>query len=216
MLETKKLIVQRPDGPRLSFPDIRIMRGEKKLLLGASGSGKTTLLSVLAGFLPPTSGEIFFEDKNFYQMASGNRDALRGKKLGFVFQTMHLLPYLSVIENVLLASKMAGLQQDKNRVTEILRTLGIADKANNKPSALSQGEIQRAAIARAVINNPEIIIADEPTSALDDANAQIIMDLLEMQAQHKNAALLIATHDQRIAARFSDKIILQSNIKEAA
>lgn len=217
LLESKNIIVQRKGSPKLAFADFTLARGEAKLLLGPSGCGKTTLLSVLAGLLKPSEGNVFFEGADFYAIPFGMRDHLRGRQFGFVFQTLHLLPSLTLSRNIALAADMVGVRCDPARLEDLLQALGLKDKADRKPDALSQGEQQRAAIARAVLLRPKIIIADEPTSALDDENAQIVMDLLMTQAKETGAALLMATHDHRIKNRF-EKIVTLDNvaIKEVA
>jgi len=209
-LKSKNITVHRENSPPLVFPDLSINTGNAVLLLGPSGSGKTTLLSALAGLLQPNRGQVLIEDKDFYAMSSAERDHLRGQNFGFVFQTLHLLPSLTLTQNIALAADMAGETPEKGRLSHLLNTLGLADKAHRKPDTLSQGEQQRAAIARAVLLKPKIIMADEPTSALDDANAQAVMNLLEEQAKDTGAALLIATHDSRIKTRFQTIINLEN------
>jgi len=219
-LGSKNIIVRREGAAPLSFPDLSINTGDAVLLLGPSGSGKTTLLSVLAGLLKPSQGQVLIEDKDFYALSSSARDHVRGQSFGFVFQTLHLLPSLTLAQNIALAADMAETQAEEGRLERLLKTLGLTDKAHRKPNALSQGEQQRAAIARAVLLRPKIIMADEPTSALDDANAEGVMNLLEEQAKDTGAALLIATHDNRITNRFQNIINLESQMpktdKEAA
>lgn len=199
----------------LNCPDLKIAAQDQILLLGSSGSGKTTLLSVLAGLLQPDTGRVSLNDQDFYALSQRQRDRLRGRSFGFVFQTLHLIPYLTIRQNIVLASVMAGLPVDNARVDGLLDRLGLADKAHRKPAALSQGEAQRAAIARAVLNRPQLIVADEPTSALDDANAKIVTELLIDQARDSGAALLIATHDGRLAPYF-DKTVTLNSAKVAA
>lgn len=216
LLASSAITLKRPGAKLLQFPDISITRSHPALLLGPSGSGKTSLLSIIAGLLRPTSGEVFLEGNALYRMPSATRDFIRGRRFGFVFQTLHLLPSLTLRQNIALAADMTGGKPDPQRLTYLLNTLGLADKAHRKPSALSQGEQQRAAIARAVLHRPAIIIADEPTSALDDRNAKAVIDLLVGQAAENEAALLIATHDTRIIDRFEKIIRLDSQMKEAA
>lgn len=216
LLECTGLTLQRRGGLLLKFPDIRADRNSKTLLLGPSGSGKTTLLSIIAGLLKPSSGQVLLDGNDFYKMSSSIRDSVRGGRFGFIFQTLHLLPSLTLRQNIALAADMAERQCDQNRLDALLETLGLADKTHRKPDALSQGEQQRAAIARAVLNKPSIILADEPTSALDDANAKIVIDLIIRQAQDSGAALIIATHDTRIINQFENVIQLDSQMKEAA
>ena len=213
-LKSQNIAVSREGSPPLVFPDLSISAGNSVLLLGPSGSGKTTLLSVLAGLLKPSKGQVLIEDSDLYAMPSAGRDHVRGQGFGFVFQTLHLLPSLTLAQNILLAADMAGAKPEQGRLEHLLSTLRLADKAHRKPDALSQGEQQRAAIARAVLLKPKIIMADEPTSALDDANANRVMDLLEEQAESTGAALFMATHDGRIKARFQTIINLENQTSE--
>lgn len=215
LIESKNIVVRRAGSPSLRFPNFNLKAGEKTILLGPSGSGKTTLLSVLAGLLKPDEGDVLIDGRNLYEIPASKGNRLRGQRFGFVFQTLHLLPSLTLRQNIALAGDLTG-KVDGNRLNHLLDILGLSDKADRKPDALSQGEQQRAAIARAVINRPSIIVADEPTSALDDANAMAVMDLLEEQAKETNAALLIATHDNRISDRFQNIINLQHQMKEVA
>ena len=215
-IDSNGIMVCRPESHPLRFADLSIHKGDSVLLLGPSGSGKTTLLSVLAGLLRPDAGQVLVEGREIYALPSRIRDHLRGQHFGFVFQTLHLLPSLTLRQNIALAADMAGIKAEEGRINHLLTALGLADKAHRKPDALSQGEQQRAAIARAVLNRPSIIIADEPTSALDDDNARTVIDLLERQAQDTGAALLIATHDNRIINRFANVLRLSGHLKEVA
>ncbi|MAS87253.1 MAG: ABC transporter ATP-binding protein [Micavibrio sp.] len=216
LLQCRGLRLERPGSPLLEFPDIFVKQNSRTLLLGPSGSGKTTLLSMIAGLLEPTYGEVLLDGKDFHKMPSSVRDHIRGKRFGFIFQTLHLLPSLTLYQNIALASDMAETEIEEGRLDNLLDTLGLADKAHRKPNALSQGEQQRGAIARAVLNKPAIILADEPTSALDDENAKTVIDLIIKQAQDSGAALIISTHDTRIINQFENIIRLDSQIKEAA
>lgn len=209
ILTSKSIVVRRGDALPLVFPDLSISSDSRLLLLGPSGSGKTTLLSVLAGLLPPTEGDVFLEGQNFYAQSGVTRDRIRGQSLGFIFQTLHLLPSLSVAQNVMLAADMAKVPVESGRLETLLTRLGLADKARRKPNALSQGEQQRVAIARAVLLRPKLLIADEPTSALDDENTEKVVTLLQDQATETGAALLIATHDTRLKDQFGTVVSLQ-------
>lgn len=215
MLLAKNLKIIRGNSTPINFADSLIERGEKALILGPSGSGKTTLLLSLAGLLTPTEGSVFFNGKDIYKQSEEELHKFRSANYGFIFQTLHLIPSLTLRQNVKLATQFVG-KNDDSRLDGILNKLNLSGKSNRKPEELSQGEQQRAAIARAVINRPQIILADEPTSALDDSNAQIVMDLLEMQASETGAALVIATHDSRIKGRFTKIIELESTGRKAA
>ena len=197
-----------PSQGKISFPDLKLNEKDHRLILGASGSGKTTMLHILAGLLRPTSGEVWFNESNLYEKTETERDRFRGLHIGVVFQQVHLIPALTVLENVMLARYMAGHSQNKNHILDLLSDLDIADKANSYPHELSYGQSQRAGIARAVVNNPQLLLADEPTSNLDDRRSQQVLSLLRKQADTHNSVLIIATHDQRVKDQFPDYISL--------
>lgn len=208
LIQTTDLTLSHGKAVTINFPALSLRPSESLLLLGPSGSGKTSLLSSLAGLLRPTSGQVLIKGQDFYSLPPRERDLFRGKHFGFVFQTLHLLPFLSVEKNIILSAEMAGLDVNKERLESLLKSLGLSDKADRKPHELSQGEQQRAALARAVFHAPPILIADEPTSALDDENAAIVMSLLESQCRESGTALIVATHDNRIKDRFSNILTL--------
>ncbi|OGA23915.1 MAG: ABC transporter ATP-binding protein [Betaproteobacteria bacterium RIFCSPLOWO2_02_FULL_67_26] len=178
-------------------------QGEHWLVLGPSGSGKTTLLHVLAAILRPTGGGVNVADQDLAALKPAELDRFRGRHIGIVLQRLHLVPSLTVMNNLLLAQYLAGLAQDGARVREVLASLDAADKAGAYPHELSFGQAQRVAVARAVVNRPKLLLADEPTSNLDDARCAQAYGLLESQARACGATLVIATHDQRIKARMS-------------
>lgn len=186
----------------LNLPEWSILPGRHCLVLGPSGSGKTTLLNIIAGLLRPTAGSVFIAGQDIGALGSDDLDVFRGRHIGIVFQTLHLVGALSVADNLHLARYLASLPRDEARVRKVLDGLGLAARAAARPRTLSQGEAQRVAIARAVINEPTVILADEPTSALDDANADQVLDLLREQAARCGATMVIATHDRRIHDRF--------------
>jgi putative ABC transport system ATP-binding protein len=179
----------------------RAEQGAQWLMQGPSGSGKTTLLHVLAGILRPASGQVTVADQDVMALSPSALDRFRGKNIGIVLQRLHLIDSLTVLNNLLLAQYMAGEAQDAARVREVLASLDLADKAHAHPHELSHGQAQRVAVARAVVNRPQLLLADEPTSNLDDGRCAQALDLLESQARACNATLVIATHDQRIKSR---------------
>ncbi len=175
--------------------------GAQWLMLGPSGSGKTTLLHVLAGILRPTSGRVTVAGQDLMTLSASQMDRFRGKNVGLVLQQLHLIDSLSVLNNLLLAQYLAGEPQNAVRARAVLASLDLADKAHARPHALSHGQAQRVAVARAVVNRPKLLLADEPTSNLDDLRCTQVLDLLLEQAQVCGATLVIATHDQRIQSR---------------
>ncbi|MFN3370723.1 MAG: ABC transporter ATP-binding protein [Sphingomonadaceae bacterium] len=195
-------------GPRpiLDSFDLAVDRGEHLLLLGPSGSGKTTLLHLAAGLLTPAAGTIRVNGTAWPADQAG-RDRLRGRTVGIVFQTLRLVSALSLEGNLRLAADLAG--QSADGLPRLLDELGLAHRAAARPRTLSQGEAQRAAIARALVARPALLLADEPTSALDDANAGRVADLLLASAAREGSTLVVATHDARLRPRFRHVIELE-------
>lgn len=189
-------------APVVDLPSWSVPEGRHCLVLGPSGSGKTTLFNILAGLIRPERGRVTVAGQAIAELAPDALDRFRGRTVGIVFQTLHLVKALSVADNLRLARYLAGLAPDDGRILGVLAALGLADKARRRPRDLSQGEAQRVAIARAVINGPKLILADEPTSALDDASCARVVDLLTEQARDCGATLVIATHDARVRDRF--------------
>ena len=206
MLETHNLRYSYDNASPLHFPDIRCQKGEQWLLLGQSGSGKTTLLHLLGGLLTPQYGSIKVDDTDIARLKGSSLDQFRGQHIGIIFQTAHFVKSLTVEENLILAQQLASVKMDKSRIIHILDKLNLVHKLKSKPNDLSVGEQQRAAIARALINRPSVILADEPTSALDDKNTEEVIQLLEQQAAEVGATLLIVTHDGRLKNYFTNQI----------
>jgi ABC-type lipoprotein export system ATPase subunit len=182
---------------------LHVARGDFIALRGASGAGKSTLLHLLGGLDTPNSGEIWFKGKNFASLSVNALAQLRNLKMGFIFQAYHLLPELDALENVCLPARMARTPAwvAETRGRELLARVGLQDRMEHRPSELSGGEQQRVAIARSMINSPELILADEPTGNLDSRTGDEIIDLLcALRAEHQTT-LVIATHDARVAAR---------------
>jgi len=186
----------------------QVAEGEQWLLLGPSGCGKTTLLHILAGALTPTRGRVRLAGADLSAMSPGARDLYRGRTIGIVFQRLHLISALDVVGNLILAQRLAGLAVDRARALEVLSALAIADRAHAFPHQLSYGQAQRAALARALINRPRVILADEPTSNLDDDNAERVIDLMTGQARAHGSVLVVATHDRRLRERFPQRLEL--------
>lgn len=208
MILVSNLAFRYSSSVALRFPDFSVARGQHFLLLGDSGSGKTTLLHLVGGLLRHYEGSVLIDNTELATLSETALDAFRGRKIGFVFQRNHLLSALSVEQNLMMSPYLAGLPIDTGRITDVLATLGLADKRNSRVTTLSQGQAQRVAIARAVLNKPSIIFADEPTSALDDKNCdRVIALLLEAASQHEST-LIIATHDQRLKSHLTHQIQL--------
>lgn len=190
------------DGrPVLASVSFTLAGGERALLLGPSGSGKSTLLNLLCGLQRPDSGRVTLDDAPI-------DDMVRRRHFGVVFQSLRLVSALSLRANLVLAQKLQTGGSDPARIDALIGRLGIAHRAHARPHELSQGEAQRAAIARALVVRPAILIADEPTSALDAANAAAVAELLGELAQETGAALLVATHDERLRPYFAHTLTL--------
>lgn len=198
-----------PGQSQLSFPDISLSEGESLLVLGKSGSGKTTFLNLLAGLLTPQSGNVILGKTDILKLTGAQLDLFRGKNIGLVFQKPHLLPPLTVKENLQVAQYFA--KEHSQEIDFILKQLGVEHKANASVQGLSEGESQRVSIARALVNRPQVILADEPTSSLDDENAAKVIRLLEDQAKKIGAALIIVTHDQRVKDHIANFIEVRSS-----
>jgi len=209
MLVTKNLSHKYGKEQEIRFPDIHCGEGESILILGQSGVGKTTLLHILAGLLKPKNGDVLLNEQNLYALSKGKIDNYRGDNIGIVFQQAHFVGALTVLENILLTQKMGKGKEDKQKVLSVLDQLQILHKKDAYPRNLSQGEKQRASIARAIINSPKLILADEPTSALDDKTCNESIKLLENQSKALGAALVIVTHDSRLKDFITNKIILE-------
>jgi lipoprotein-releasing system ATP-binding protein len=191
-----------------SFPDIVCNDREALLILGQSGKGKTTLLHLMALLLRPDGGQVFINNQDITPLSVAEAAAVRASQIGIVYQRPHFVSSLNVMDNVLLSSYLAQKSQDKARVKQLAEQLGFADHLSKKTNQLSQGEQQRVSIARALMNNPAVILADEPTSSLDDINCDKVIELLKNQSEQIGASLVVVTHDQRLKDAFAKQVKL--------
>jgi len=188
--------------------DLEVRRGEIIAIVGASGAGKSTLLHILGTLDRPSEGRVLFDGVDVFKMDDSSLARFRNKKIGFVFQFHHLLPEFTAIENVAMPAMISGksFSEVKDRAFWLLKEVGLADRVNHKPSELSGGEQQRVAVARALMNSPEIVLADEPSGNLDSRNAEALHDLIvELNKKH-GQTFVIATHNEKLAEK-ADRIV---------
>ena len=206
------------DAGRLVVPfsgfDLEVQAGESVAITGPSGAGKTTLLQLLGGLERATEGQVLIQGRELNRLSDRDRTALRGKAIGFVYQFHHLLGELTALENVAMPLRIArvSMKQARSRAAELLTQLGLSHRLDHLPSALSGGERQRVAIARALVTRPAVVLADEPTGNLDASNAAQVFDLLMTHVRAQSAALVLVTHDQRLADRCDRVIELRSQV----
>lgn len=193
----------------LAEVSLEIPDGQFVAITGASGSGKSTLLGLLAGLDAPSSGEILIDGENITVMSEDSLARLRSDKLGFIFQSFHLIPSLTAFENILIPLEIRGEKNGKERATQLLEEVGLTNRGHHYPNELSGGEQQRVAIARAFANNPKILLADEPTGNLDSRNGQHIFELMTALHGNKKTTLVLVTHDQELADRAERQIRLR-------
>ena len=194
-----------PDGGRLHILDIgqfHVARAEQVVLRGSSGSGKTTLLGCIAGLTTVDQGSIAVNGHEVTQMIEVTRDRFRARTIGYVFQTFNLLSAFSALENVLLGMTFTGQRPDVRRAKRLLDRLGLASRLAHKPDSLSVGECQRVGVARALANQPRLLLADEPTANVDPGHQQQIVDLLREACQEENIAMLLVTHSEEVSSQF--------------
>jgi putative ABC transport system ATP-binding protein len=208
MISTKNITFSYNKDQNFIMPDLFCQAGSTILVTGNSGKGKTTYLHILAGMLQPNSGEILIDNTDFTNLKGSKADKFRGKNIGVVFQKSHFIASLSVLENLEMASWLAIGKKHTKRAKELLNKLDILEQAHKQPSQLSVGQQQRVSIARALMNEPKVLLADEPTSSLDDKNADNVIELLESLSKEYKAALIIVTHDSRIKAKFTNQITM--------
>jgi ABC-type lipoprotein export system ATPase subunit len=198
-----------PEGgslPILDIPEFAIGQAEQVVLIGESGGGKTTLLHAIAGILSIDSGSIVLDGIEITKLSEQGRDRVRAAKLGYVFQTFNLLPGFTALENVRLGMTFGNGKHDINRAKDLLDRVGLKDRLHHKPAALSVGQQQRVAVARALANRPKLLLADEPTANIDPANQQLIIDLIRTCCREEQIALLLVTHSMNVAEQF-DRVV---------
>ena len=196
--------------PILEIDSFQVMKGEKLFLYGPSGCGKSTLLNLVAGVLKPTEGSIRVLGHDFDLLSSSKKDQIRGEKIGYIFQSFNLIPYLSVKENILLPLWMNKKEDtSKDNLGGILKSLNIEELQDSEVVNLSIGQQQRVAAARALVGEPQLVIADEPTSSLDKKNTMEFMDLLLKKWEEKKFTLLFVSHDETLADFFEKKVSLE-------
>jgi lipoprotein-releasing system ATP-binding protein len=216
VLEARNVRRQFQQGPVtlevLQSVNLSIAPAERLSIVGASGSGKTTLLQILGGLDKPTAGNVFVDGKDIHALGERERGELRNHALGFVYQFHHLLPEFSALENVampLLVRRM-NTGEAKDRAREILKRVGLGERLDHRPHQLSGGERQRAAVARALVTQPKLVLADEPTGNLDGRNAEQVFELMLELNRERRTSLVIVTHDLRIASRMDRALEIQN------
>ena len=208
--ETRSLTVDFFNGPdplrALADVDLTVYKGEFVSLVGVSGSGKTTLLNAIGGLIAPTSGSIIFNNIRFDAMSEEERTIFRRNHIGFIFQNYNLIPSLNIFQNICFSAELSQKTVVARQVEKIAQQLGIEHKLTQMPAELSGGQQQRAAIARAMLANPSLLLADEPTGSLDSVNGKSIMQLLRKAVSENNMSVLMATHNEEFASQ-TDRIL---------
>ena len=202
--------VSSPDGSLTILDDVSfdIARGSSAAVVGPSGAGKSTLLALLAGLDTPTRGEVWLDETRLGDLDEDGRARLRARRVGFVFQSFHLVPSLTALENIMLPMELGGTDDARDRALRILDSVGLAARGKHYPHQLSGGEKQRVAIARAFASEPSVLFADEPTGNLDSATGQRVVDLLFDLNRASGATLVLVTHDEALAGRCEQQLAL--------
>jgi ABC-type lipoprotein export system ATPase subunit len=205
LVENVKKSYREPSGERLPIldvPHLAVAAGEQVVIRGRSGGGKTTLLNVIAGLATVDEGRIVVNGVDVTRLPEAVRDRFRARHVGFVFQTFNLLAGFTALENVLLGMTFTGQSHDTGRAKELLGRVGLGHRLTHKPAALSVGEQQRVAVARALVNRPGLLLADEPTANIDPAHQQQVIDLLREVCREEDVAMLLVTHSEEVSGQF--------------
>ncbi|UTR15758.1 ABC transporter ATP-binding protein [Salipaludibacillus sp. LMS25] len=200
LLQAKQVMKQYPNtaGPVVKTTSITIERGTIHVIRGKSGSGKSTILSMLGGMEPPTTGEVIVDRNSLYQLSDKKQAKIRGEQFGFVFQSFHLVPEMTVEENIVLPLRFTKRAIHKEKVHALAEQLGIVEKLSVRPAFLSGGQQQRVAIARSMIAEPKIIFADEPTGNLDQETSKVVIEQLTKLCKKNKQALVVVTHEKSL------------------
>ena len=216
LLEDVRKSYREPDGgelPILDVPRLEVVAGEQVVVRGRSGCGKTTLLNSIAGLTTIDSGKITINGVDVTRLPEAGRDRFRARNLGYVFQTFNLLSAFTALENVMLGMTFTGQRSDPQRARQLLEQVGLGHRQTHKPDALSVGEQQRVAVARALANKPVLLLADEPTANVDPAHQQQVIDLLRQVCEQENVAMLLVTHSPEVSNQF-DRVLQLEEVNQ--
>ncbi len=192
--------------------NLSIKKGEFVAIVGPSGSGKSTLLHLLGGVDKPTSGKVYINDVDIYNLKEKDLSIFRRRNIGLIYQFYNLIPVLTAKENILLPAELDNKKVDKNYLDDLLKTLGLFERQNHLPNQLSGGQQQRTSIGRALINRPSIVLADEPTGNLDSKNSKEVLELIKLSVKKYNQTLIMITHDNNIALQADRVITIEDGI----
>lgn len=209
---TKRVTSSEAELVIVNAANFTVEPGDTIAIVGASGSGKSTLLGLMAGLDTPTSGKVFINNEDLFALSEDGRAKLRGRLVGFVFQSFQLLPALTALENVMLPLELGGAADAASRARAILERVGLGARLTHYPKQLSGGEQQRVAIARAFVTNPKLLLADEPTGNLDAKTGRVMIELLFELNRERGTTLILVTHDLELASRCGRRLQIDAGI----